>query len=177
MIGLVFDLLSLSFLPLVSYIVLSSSHILFFKIFLSKDQDSGFNNLERLGIVSIVLACFLISFCQETSNKPFNVIPDGAFIMWGIIGIGCSLMIRRLGFYSGKVLLEVSIPAQLTVFAVSIVKMGVSVLMSKSSDEFALRQVYPAMLLLWILIGASGSLIKIFCKQSDIIVVCGGYQA
>ena len=97
--------------------------------------------------------------------------------MWGIIGIGCSLMIRRLGFYSGKVLLEVSIPAQLTVFAVSIVKMGVSVLMSKSSDEFALRQVYPAMLLLWILIGASGSLIKIFCKQSDIIVVCGGYQA
>ena len=175
-IGMMLDLTSLIFLPLFTYIILSSTHIVFFLLFYIHDQLIEITTAEKSGILLIGLACFTVSIAGACQSEISGMTPDALFIVFSMTSLLISFAIKRLRFYNSKILLDACIPAQISVLSAGLLKMGAFVLKGSESEDFSIHFLYPLVLMLLVLTGMSSSLIRVFKKQHDIIVIYGGYQ-
>ena len=176
LLGFILDFFAIIFLPLLTYIIICSTHLVFFNIYHAHEQGTPLSSSEKIGNLCVFMSTLIISISGGTQGDFIPIIPDSPFLIFALISIFITLTIRRLNFYSGKILLETSIPAQLSVISIGVVKMGSFVLQSDVTHDFSVHFVYPCLLFLLILVGISSSLIRIFNKQHDMIVVYGGYQ-
>lgn len=175
LVGASLDLFSVIYLPLLTYVVLSTTHLVFFTIYYAYHQGAALTKSENIGIFSILFASLTISALGGTQTD-FSPIPaDSFFLIFAIISIFFSFSLRKLSFYGEKVLVDTLIPGQLSIMALGTIKMCVFVLQGEVGQDFAIHFIYPCVLFIWVLGGLSSSFLRIFQKKHDLIAVYGGY--
>ncbi|OMJ68954.1 hypothetical protein SteCoe_33454 [Stentor coeruleus] len=173
--GLFIDCLSLLYLPLLTYILLCSYHLVFFKYFHIVDHDLSLSSAEKLGIIFIVLSSILSGTLGGIQKNIEVIAIDSFFFIYGLSSICILLALRRLGFYGKKVTLEASLPANISVFLVGSLKISMLIGIKYIGEDWK-NALYPFLLLGFILISMSSSFLRALKKQHDIVLLYGAYQ-
>lgn len=175
-IGLCLEIISLVFLPFITYMIISTSHLLFFKIQILKDHENLLKKSEKAGLAAIATGCMVTSISGAVNQKFTKAILDPNYFMCSVISILALFTMRRLGFYNSKAILDTCIPSQLSTISTGMLKMGVYVVYSNALKDIHPSAVFLSVFLIFTLFGLSISFTKVFIKQYDIVVVHGGYQ-
>lgn len=173
--GLALDLYSLLYLPFLTYILLSSTHIVFFKYFYITDHDLSLSLHEKFGTLCILLSSGIAaSFCG-TQNPSQTMFFDSNFFIYGISLLIILLASSKLGFFRNIILLEASIPANISVFAVGLVKISMILLVNYVGDDMEIAVGLYAFVGVGLFV-MNSSFIKTLNKKHDVIVVFGAFQ-
>ncbi|OMJ70924.1 hypothetical protein SteCoe_30991 [Stentor coeruleus] len=173
--GLALDLYSLVYLPFLTFILLSSTHIVFFKYFYIADHDLSLSFHEKFGTLCILLSSGIAASSCGTQNSSQTMFLDSNFFIYGISSIFILLTISRLEFFRNIILLEASIPANISVFAVGLLKISLVLIVNYVGDGWEIAIVLYA----FVGIGfftMNSSIIKTLNKKHDTIVVFGAFQ-
>lgn len=173
--GLFIDCLSLLYLPLLTYILLCSCHLGFFKYFHIVDHDLSLSSAEKVGFIFIILSCVLAGFLGGVQKDIELITADSFFFVYGLSSICILLALRRLGFYGKKVTLEASLPANISVFLVGSLKISMLIGIKYTGEDWK-NVLYPFLLLGFILFSMSSSFLRALKKQHDIVLLYGAFQ-
>lgn len=175
--GVIFELISSTRLSLLQFFILSCTHLLSFKLNYAKDHEVSFVQAEKLSFV-LLTSAGILTFLVPISNFSTEEVLLDFFVMYQVCGAGILVVMRKLGFFSRKILLEASIPAHFTVglIAGGRVLMDLYLKNEENSEFFDLKTVvFPSVLTAIIFIGLSSSFLRSFVKYNDTIVVYGAY--
>lgn len=98
--------------------------------------------------------------------------------MYQVCGAGILIVMRKLGFFSRKILFEASIPAHFTVGLIAGGRVFYDLYLKswENSEFFSIKDViFPCALTSIICLGLSSSFLKSYTKHYDPIVVYGAY--
>lgn len=175
--GIVFEFLSLAQLPLCTYVVLGSLHVLVFKHVLIKDEKRSFTPAENLGSIAIISGCVIVSLFgpEQGEIDPANLkdLFDLYYYMYTVISLFITLFLRRLGFFSGRILIETGLVSQLNSFSICALK----VLWIQLIASERIVGTYAMLCVLVVFVGnlMSNSFIRVFLVSHDLVIVMGGY--
>lgn len=175
--GVVFEFLSLAQLPLCTYVVLSSMHVLVFKHVLIKDEKRSFTPAENLGSTAIISGCVILSLFgpeqSEMTTSDLKDLFDPYYYIYTVISLFITLLLRRLGFFSGRILIETGLVSQINSFSICALKvLWIQLIVSESIEG-----IYIILCVAIVFFGTliSNSFIRIFLISHDLVIVMGGY--
>lgn len=168
--GCLLELASLFLLPLPTYALLSSAHILFALPF-----ELNANTL------CMILGCLVVFFFGPSQGQvlhmdEFDGVFNGFYLLWMLCSLGVNLALRRLGFYAGRPILEASIPAQLSTFALGATKIFFLLCDAQTFSQAPLPIYLLCLAVAGIGAQSSAAFSRILCKQHDyLLVMCSYY--
>jgi hypothetical protein len=178
-VSLILELISLYELPLCTYVLLGSFHLLarsqienhYTKVPLTIPQASG-NILILLGcIVAIVFCGTQVNIYKYSQLQDcFKIF----YFFWMLLSLAANLGLRYLGFYAGRVFYETSVPGQISTFgyaALKIIFLDLDLLFQ--GTEYSLFTFFFCSLVVFVSFGSSSSFLKYFmnCKQPDLVII------
>ena len=177
-VGISLEISSLAVIPLSTYVLLSCFHIVFFKHLLITDEKRKYTIVETFGtmaIISGIVICALFGGIQSEINyKAYLRIFDLFYYGYTFVSLVFNLVIRRFGLFSGRIIVETGIPAQISSFAVAALKIfWLSVDSFTYFSEFIV--ILICLLIICLALLVSNSFICEFCKNNDLVIVMGGY--
>lgn len=176
--GMCLELFSCMLLPLSTYILLGSVHLVFFKVNLLDSKSKT----EVIGFWAIALGCLTVLFTggvqtRDLESQDLDEILNGDYFMWMFGSLLLNLSLRKLGFYQGLPMIEVSLPGQIGAFGYGCIKVCFySLEMYISSMPLSIS------LLLWctviglVFLSASSAFVRLLSKKHNLVVVLGGYS-
>ena len=177
--GVIFEVISASQLSLLQFFILSCAHLLTFKLNYSKDYEVSFVQAEKLSFILFTCAGIL-TFLVPISNFSTEEVLLDFFVMYQVCGAGILVVMRKLGFFNRKILLEASIPAHFTVGLIAGCRILADLYLKNEGNPefFDLKAVvFPSVLAALIFMGLSSSFLRGFVKYNDTVVVYGAYLA
>lgn len=175
--GVILELYSLKTLSLPQFFTLSCLHLQVFKYNYSKDHDLSYVQAEKLSLFLIASASLLTSLYPSSSFSTDEVLLD-FFIIYQVCGATMLIVMRKLGFFSRKILFEASIPAHFTVGLIAGGRVFSDLYLKNWENPgfFSIKDVvFPCALTGLIGLGLASSFIKVYTKHYDPIVVYGSY--
>lgn len=173
--GIALDLYSLLYLPLLTYILLGSTRIAFYKYFSTADYDLSIKNTEKIGFVLIAISCSIAIFFGGMQKVIQTISADSNFIIYNFVMTIFLFVLKLSGFFSKNFFLETCIPASIGVFSIGVMKITMLLLVGYIRDDwFDTIFQYAAIGLALIFINFA--LFKALYKQYDPFMVFGAYQ-
>lgn len=176
--GLILELCSIIVLPLSTYVLLSSAHIAVFKHILIKDEKRKYSNAETFGSMSILSGCIIVMLfggAQFTvTRESFRQLFDLYYYLYTFSSLICTLVLRRLGHFAGRIIVETGIPAQISSFAVAGMKIFWICADVFSKPEDGLYMFLALGVSVGVLTMANG-FVNQLGKEHDMVIVMGGY--
>ena len=158
---------------LMQALILTSVHLPSFKYFYSSDHEISFVKAEKISFALILSSLLLVSLAQPSA--PSSVLLD-FFIIYQICAITILIIMRKLGFFAGKVWFEPIIPAQLMVSSLTGLRVYYDLILSKE-EQTEQNMIFPTILALFICVCLATSFVKALLKQFDSVIVLASYQS
>mmetsp|Transcript_12200 Transcript_12200/g.23140 ORF Transcript_12200/g.23140 Transcript_12200/m.23140 type:complete len:341 (-) Transcript_12200:66-1088(-) len=180
-IGIALECFALAILPLSSHIILASLHVFWFHLNLVNDEGRPYFQPELIGIfailVSLLLAVMAAGFQEQVATtSEYDSLFNGSYFIWMLGSLSFNLVLRKLGFYKGKVLLETCLPAQISAFAYGAAKMlMLSIEVHTSGKDPYIGLLALAVLVLSTSFAINSAFIGQLCLTHDLVVVIGSY--
>lgn len=175
--GVIFEFFSIAQLPLCTYVVLSSLHILVFKHVLIKDEKRSLTPAENLGSIAILSGCIVISLFGpeqgEIVSEELNELFDPYYYIYTISSLGFTLFLRRQGFFSGRILIETGLVSQINSLGICALK--VLWIQLHSNQVRKGFYIMVCMIITFTATFLSNSFIRVFLITHDLVIVMGGY--
>jgi hypothetical protein len=99
------------------------------------------------------------------------------FIIYQISAITILIIMRKLGFFSGKIWFEPIIPAQLMVSSITGIRVFYDFILGKEEETGEQNMIFPTILVLFICVCLATSFVKALLKQFDFVIVLASYQS
>jgi hypothetical protein len=176
-IGLLLEFVSLAHLPLATYVILSSFHILVFKYSLVKEEKRQLSPSESLGNTAILAGCLVILLFGPRQDiileEEFSELFDFFYYIYCFGSLFCTLVLRRFGWFAGRIIVETGIVSQVNSFTLTALK----ILWIELQVFGVGGRGYAGICLLVSLVGTflSSSLIRGLQQDNDLVVIMGGY--
>lgn len=175
--GLFLEFISMAHLPLSTYVILSSFHILAFKHTLIKDEKRQPSPSESFGNTAILSGCLVILLFgpsqESVSEEDFLNLFDLFYYCYSFASLALTLALRRLGWFSGKIIVETGIISQINSFTLTALKiMWVEIVVYGAGGRG-----YGGLCILVAMLGSflSSSFVRAMMVDFDLVVVMGGY--
>ena len=114
-IGLFFEVFALMLIPLATFILLGSSHIVFLTATSVYNEYRTFTKEEKAGIVFIVasnLMTILFGGMEyEMQAEEFDNLFKVTYFIWMAGSLFANMSLRKMGYYKGRIFVETSIPS------------------------------------------------------------------
>lgn len=176
--GIILEFTSLAVLPLTTYVLVSSMHIAVFKHLLITDEKRKYTSLERFGTMAVIsgtsIAVLFGGVQLAATEKEYQGVFDFYYYLYTFCSLLSTLAMRRCGFFSGKIMVETGIPAQVCSFAAAAFK-----IFWLSADVY--KSMYTTLIMITCVgvgtftLAVSNSFITELSKEHDLVIVMGGY--
>ena len=114
-IGLFFEVFALMLIPLATFVLLGSSHIVFLTATSVYNEYRTFTKEEKAGFVFIIasnLTTILFGGMEyDMKAEEFDNLFKVTYFMWMFGCLIANMSLRKMGYYAGKIFVETSIPA------------------------------------------------------------------
>jgi hypothetical protein len=176
--GVCLEIASIAVIPLSTYVLLTSLHISVFKHILISDEKRNYSSAETFGTMGILSGSIIVilfgGMQLEFSSYEYYKIYDLYYFTYTGISLAFSLFFRRLGYFSGRIIVETGLSAQVGSFFISGIKIvWLSLEVVDSVDKLVVVGLCLCIIFLSLMI--SNSFIREFTKDNDLVIVMGGY--
>ena len=176
--GLVLEFTSLTVIPLTTFVLVSCAHIAVFKHILITDEKRKYSSAETFGTMGILSGCTIAvlfgGIQGKVTQKSYLAVFDLYYYSYTACSLLFTLYFRRKGYFSGRIIVETGIPAQISSFAMAAVKV-----LWLSMDVYrSFNDLLVMIICIGIAVGTltvSSSFLTEFEKEHDLVIIMGGY--
>jgi len=179
--GLGLELGGFVYCSMSTYVLLTSLHLVFFKLNFVNDENRHYSRKEWLGSLLVVVGAVVVVLAGGNQlgivqQSQYDSVFNWKYFIWMVGSLLMNSSMRKLGFYKGRILLETCLPAQIATFGYASIKIAFySIEMYFSGFSFSVLLFVCCLIISVVSLCSTGSFLSALWKHYDFVVILGAY--